>query len=183
MNARTQARRNIETDLRQALSRRQLSLYYQPKIDAGSSRIVGAEALLRWHVKGQELYKPDQFIPVAEDTGLILPIGTWVLRQACRQARLWQQQGHRIPVSVNVSPLQFQHADFHGWLEEVLDDSGLDAGLLELELTERMVMSRGDAIDQAAPPHPATRRAPVAGRLRHRLLQPVLPEALPDRRA
>lgn len=145
MNARTRARRGIEADLRQALSRRQLSLYYQPKIDATSSRIVGAEALLRWHIKGQQLYKPDQFIPVAEDTGLILPIGTWVLRQACQQARLWQLQGHRIPVSVNVSPVQFEHADFHGWLEEVLDDSGLDAGLLELELTERMVMSRGDA--------------------------------------
>jgi EAL domain-containing protein (putative c-di-GMP-specific phosphodiesterase class I) len=145
MNERTRARRGIEAALRQALPRRQLSLHYQPKIDARSGRIVGAEALLRWYAKGLELYKPDQFIPVAEDTGLILPIGTWVLRQACRQARLWQQQGHRIPVSVNVSPLQFQHVDFLDWLDEVLDESGLDAGLLELELTERMVMSGGDA--------------------------------------
>ena len=120
MNERTRARRGIEAALRQALPRRQLSLHYQPKIDARSGRIVGAEALLRWHAKGQELYTPDQ-------------------------ARLWQQQGHRIPVSVNVSPLQFQHADFLDWLDEVLEESGLDAGLLELELTERMVMSGGDA--------------------------------------
>ncbi|MEO6927023.1 MAG: EAL domain-containing protein [Rhodanobacter sp.] len=145
MNERTRARRDLEAALRQALPRRQLSLYYQPKIDAHSGRIVGAEALLRWHAKGVELYKPDQFIPVAEDTGLILPIGNWVLRQACRQTRLWQQQGYRIPVSVNVSPLQFQHADFHGWLDEVLEESGLDASLLELELTERMMMSGGDS--------------------------------------
>lgn len=144
MNERARARRGIEAALRQALPRSQLSLYYQPKIHAQSGRIVGAEALLRWHVRGQELYTPDQFIPVAEDTGLILPIGTWVLRQACQQARLWQQQGHRIPVSVNVSPLQFQHADFDDWLDEVLAESRLEAALLELELTERMVMSGGD---------------------------------------
>jgi len=145
MNERTQARRRIETALRHALSRHELSLHYQPKVDAQSGHIVGAEALLRWQVDGRELYTPDQFIPVAEDSGLILPIGAWVLRQACKQARLWQQRGQAIPVSVNVSPLQFQHADFYNWLDEVLNESGLDAGLLELELTERMVMSGGDA--------------------------------------
>jgi diguanylate cyclase (GGDEF)-like protein/PAS domain S-box-containing protein len=144
MDERARARRSIESALRQALPRRQLSLYYQPRVAAASGRIVGAEALLRWHTRGRELYTPDQFIPVAEDTGLILPIGSWVLRQACRQARAWQQQGHRIPVSVNVSPLQFQHADFPDWLAEALAESGLDPGLLELELTERMVMSGGD---------------------------------------
>lgn len=145
MDQRRRARRSIETALRQALPRGQLSLYYQPKVDADSGQIVGAEALLRWHVAGQELYEPDQFIPIAEDTRLIVPIGAWALRQACRQARVWQQHGHRIPVSVNVSPVQFQHPDFHRWLDEVLDDSGLDPTLLELELTERTVMSGGDA--------------------------------------
>jgi diguanylate cyclase (GGDEF)-like protein/PAS domain S-box-containing protein len=144
MNERMRSRRRIEVALRQALSRHELSLHYQPKVDAHSNRIVGAEALLRWHVNGRELHKPDQFIPVAEDSGLILPIGAWVLRQACKQARLWQQQGHIVPISVNVSPLQFQHADFYSWLDDVLSESGLDADLLELELTERMVMS-GDA--------------------------------------
>lgn len=144
MNERARARRRIETALRQALSRHELNLHYQPKVDAQNGRIVGAEALLRWQVNGRELYKPDQFIPVAEDSGLILPIGAWVLRQACKQARLWQLHGQAIPVSVNVSPLQFQHADFYNWLDDVLNESRLDAGLLELELTERMVMS-GDA--------------------------------------
>jgi EAL domain-containing protein (putative c-di-GMP-specific phosphodiesterase class I) len=101
--------------------------------------------LLRWHANGRVQYEPDQFIPVAEDTGLILPIGAWVLRQACRQAQLWQRNGHPIAVSVNVSPLQFQHTDFYRWLDDVLNETGLDARLLELELTERMVMSGGDA--------------------------------------
>ena len=145
MDERARARRDIERALRKALSLRQLSLHYQPKVDAQSGRIVGAEALLRWHVDGREWYKPDQFIPVAEDSGLILPIGAWVLRQASIQALAWQQLGHPIPVSVNVSPLQFQHADFYHWLDEVLEQGGLDAELLELELTERMVMSGGEA--------------------------------------
>jgi len=141
MNERALARRRIETALRQALPRHELSLHYQPKVDARSGRIVGAEALLRWHVNGRELHTPDQFIPVAEDSGLILPIGAWVLRQACKQVRLWQQLGRSMPVSVNVSPVQFQHADFYTWLDAVLGESGIDPGLLELELTERMVMS------------------------------------------
>ncbi|MGB5940920.1 MAG: EAL domain-containing protein [Rhodanobacter sp.] len=145
MSERARARRRIETALRQALPRHELELHYQSKVDAHSGRIVGAEALLRWQANGREPYVPDQFIPVAEDTGLILPIGAWVLRQACRQARQWLHAGHRIPLSVNVSPLQFQHAEFCNWLDEVLDESGLEADLLELELTERMVMSGGDA--------------------------------------
>ncbi|MFC5527711.1 EAL domain-containing protein [Rhodanobacter ginsengisoli] len=145
MHERARARRGIEIALRQALPRHELSLHYQPKVDAHSGRVMGAEALLRWHANGHELYQPDQFIPVAEDSGLILPIGAWVLRRACRQARAWQQLGYAIPISVNVSPLQFQHADFYSWLDDVLNESGLDAELLELELTERTVMSGGDA--------------------------------------
>jgi diguanylate cyclase (GGDEF)-like protein/PAS domain S-box-containing protein len=145
MNERAVARRRIEVALRQALPRRELQLHYQPKVDAQNLRIVGAEALLRWFVDGRQLHVPDQFIPVAEDSGLILPIGAWVLRQACKQGHLWQQQGQPMPISVNVSPLQFQHADFYAWLDDVLNESQLDPGLLELELTERMVMSGGDA--------------------------------------
>ena len=145
MSERAHARRRLQTGLRQALSQNELKLHYQPKVDAHSKRIVGAEALLRWQVNGRDISRPDEFIPVAEDSGLILPIGAWVLRQACRQAHLWQQAGHAIPISVNVSPLQFQHVEFYGWLEEVLEETRLDAGLLELELTERMVMSGGRA--------------------------------------
>jgi diguanylate cyclase (GGDEF)-like protein/PAS domain S-box-containing protein len=145
MNERARAHRRLETGLRQALSRNELKLHYQPKVDAHSKRIVGAEALLRWQLSGRDYSRPDEFIPVAEDSGLILPIGTWVLRQACRQARMWQQAGHEIPISVNVSPLQFQHVEFYSWLDDLLEESGLDASLLELELTERMVMSGGEA--------------------------------------
>ncbi|MFA6231398.1 MAG: EAL domain-containing protein [Rhodanobacter sp.] len=145
MKERERARRHIETALRHALPQHELSLHYQPKVSAEDGRIVGAEALLRWRVDGQELHQPDQFIPVAEDSGLILPIGAWVLRQACRQARAWQQAGHATPISVNVSPLQFQHPAFYSWLDDVLRDTGLDAGLLELELTEHMVMAGGEA--------------------------------------
>ena len=144
MNERARARRRIESSLRQALPQQELSLYYQPKVDALSGRILGAEALLRWHADGREMYTPDQFIPVAEDSGLILPIGAWVLREACGQIRAWQDRGISLPVSVNVSPLQFQHPDFYRWLDDVLDDSGVDPDLLELELTERMVMSGGE---------------------------------------
>ena len=144
MSERTQARRKIETALRHMLARQELALHYQPKVDAQSGRIVGAEALLRLLVDGRQLYAPDQFIPVAEDTGLIMPIGAWVLREACQQAKRWRDIGIDLPVSVNVSPLQFQHADFYAWLDAVLDESGLEPGQLELELTERMVMSGGD---------------------------------------
>lgn len=145
MSEREHARRDIETALRTALAQGELSVHYQPKVDAASGRVAGAEALLRWHIDGRERYVPDHFIPVAEDTGLILSIGAWVLDQACRQAHAWHAQGHAIPVSVNVSPVQFQHADFYAGLDQVLRDSGLDADLLELELTERMLMSSGDA--------------------------------------
>ncbi|MGY3041779.1 diguanylate cyclase (GGDEF)-like protein/PAS domain S-box-containing protein [Rhodanobacter sp. TND4EL1] len=145
MSERARAQRQIEAGLREALSRSELKLHYQPKVDADSGRIAGAEALLRWQVNGRDVYSPDQFIPVAEDSGQILAIGAWVLRQACRQARLWQQAGYEIPISVNVSPRQFQHADFYNWLDDVLAESQLEPHLLELELTERMVMSGGEA--------------------------------------
>ncbi len=137
--------REIEAGLRSALAQQELVLHYQPKVDAQSRRIVGAEALMRWHVDGRERYTPDQFIPVAEDSGLILPVGTWALRQACRQAHQWQQQGRTLVLSVNVSPLQFQHPDFYAELTGALETTGADPARLELEVTERMVMSGGEA--------------------------------------
>lgn len=146
MNERASARRRIEAELRLALAREQLSLYYQPKVDATDGHIVGAEALLRWHgADGAERYPPEQFIAVAEDVGLIVPIGAWVLNQACRQADQWHRDGMGVPIAVNVSPLQFQHVAFLAELEAVLADCTLDPSLLELELTERTVMAGGDA--------------------------------------
>jgi EAL domain-containing protein (putative c-di-GMP-specific phosphodiesterase class I) len=146
MNERAAARRRIEAELRLAIAREQLALYYQPKVDAADGHIVGAEALLRWlGDDGVERYAPEQFVAVAEDVGLIVPIGAWVLRQACHQAERWQRAGGGVPIAVNVSPLQFQHVGFLGELESVLADCALDPALLELELTERTVMAGGDA--------------------------------------
>lgn len=145
MSERTAGRRRIEAALRQALAREELALHYQPKVSAADGRIVGAEALLRWTIDGEERYAPDEFIPVAEDSGLIMPIGAWVLRQACRQAQLWQRTLRAVPIAVNVSPLQFQHPGFVGELEATLAELGLGSDLLELELTERTVMGGGDA--------------------------------------
>ncbi|RUL76112.1 sensor domain-containing protein [Dyella choica] len=144
MSQRTAASQRIENVLRHALVHNELLLQYQPKVDAKLGHIVGAEALLRLHVNGEELFTPDQFIPVAEDTGLIVSIGTWALREACLQARSWQRDGHPIAISVNVSPLQFQYAGFYERLDAILNETGLDPRLLELELTERIMMSGGD---------------------------------------
>ncbi|GLQ97751.1 sensor domain-containing protein [Dyella mobilis] len=144
MSQRSAASQRIENVLRHALAHGELSLQYQPKVDAVLGHIVGAEALLRLQVEGKDLFVPDQFIPVAEDTGLIVSIGTWALREACLQARRWQREGRAIPVSVNVSPLQFQYAGFYERLDSILNETGLDPNLLELELTERTMMSGGD---------------------------------------
>ena len=145
MNERTASRRRIEAELRLAMAREQLSLHYQPKVDAADGCIVGAEALLRWlGADGAERHAPEQFVSVAEDVGLIVPLGAWVLRQACHQAGRWQQLGVGLPIAVNVSALQFQHAAFLAELQAALSDSALDPSLLELELTERTVMAGGD---------------------------------------
>jgi diguanylate cyclase (GGDEF)-like protein/PAS domain S-box-containing protein len=144
MSQRSAASQRIENVLRHALAHGELSLHYQPKVDARLGHIVGAEALLRLQVDGMDLFVPDQFIPVAEDTGLIVSIGTWALREACMQARRWQREGRAIPVSVNVSPLQFQYAGFYERLDSILNETGLDPCLLELELTERTMMTGGD---------------------------------------
>ena len=144
MSQRSAASQRIENVLRHALAHNELLLQYQPKVDAKLGHIVGAEALLRLYANGQELFTPDQFIPVAEDTGLIVSIGTWALREACLQARTWQREGHPVAISVNVSPLQFQYAGFYERLDAILIETGLDPRLLELELTERTMMSGGD---------------------------------------
>ncbi|AIF46287.1 sensor domain-containing protein [Dyella japonica] len=138
------ARLRIEQDLRRALKRGELRLHYQPKVDARSGAIVGAEALLRWQVDGQDVYLPDQFIPVAEESGLIVPIGEWVISEACRQAGEWYRAGRPIVVAVNVAAPQFQHPGFHATLRNALEEAQLPPSLIELELTERMVMSAGD---------------------------------------
>jgi len=146
MNERNTARVRIEVELRKALARNELTLQFQPKVDTEIGSIVGAEALLRWQVDGEDVYTPEHFIPVAEDCGLIVPIGEWVLREACRQAEQWARLYRPLSVSVNVSALQFQHTRFFESLRTVLAETGLHPTLLELELTERTVMEGGEHI-------------------------------------
>ena len=146
MNERDSARIRIEVELRKALARNELTLHFQPKVDLDIGTIVGAEALLRWQVDGVDVYTPEQFIPVAEDCGLIVPIGEWALREACQQAEAWTRLYRPLTVSVNVSALQFQHTRFYETLRSIIEQTGIHPTLLELELTERTVMEGGGHI-------------------------------------
>ena len=131
----------LENDLRQALSDEQFLLHYQPQLDLNSGRIIGLEALVRWQHPGKGLIPPDDFIPLAEETGLIVPIGTWVLRTACTFALKLQEQG--IPplrMSVNLSMPQFKAQDLPALVSQILDETGLEPQWLELEITENIAM-------------------------------------------
>jgi diguanylate cyclase (GGDEF)-like protein/PAS domain S-box-containing protein len=146
MNERLRDRLALEAGLRLALDQRQLLLHYQPQIDAASGRIVSAEALIRWQHPTQGLVAPARFIPLAEDTGLIVPIGEWVLREACRQARHWRAAGFDgLSVAVNVSALQLRQGRLATQVRNALAESGLDPAALELEITESMLMADPEA--------------------------------------
>jgi diguanylate cyclase (GGDEF)-like protein/PAS domain S-box-containing protein len=145
LNLLMKERFELENNLRRALERGEFELHYQPRVDLKTNRVVACEALIRWRLTGGESISPARFIPVAEETGLIGPIGEWVLRTACAQNKRWQDAG--LPpcvVSVNVSPRQFHRDDFKDTLQDVLRDTGLDPAYLELELTENMVMHDGE---------------------------------------
>jgi len=133
MNKRIEARRGIENDLREAMGNGQLSLAYQPRFALDDGRIIGVEALLRWPHPQRGMVRPDEFIPLAEETGLIVPIGRWVLQQACRDALRWPPH---ITVAVNVSAVQFVRSSVTSDALQALADSGLPARRLELEITE-----------------------------------------------
>lgn len=136
-----QERHEIEHCLRNALTDNQFSLVYQPQLDLKSGRIVGAEALLRWHHPEKGLIPPDQFIPVAEKTGLIGPIGEWVLAEACRQNAAWAKTGHPpLRIAVNLSAYQLKQPDFIKTVDRILSETGMPQHLLELELTESLAM-------------------------------------------
>ena len=141
MNVRAVERQLIEEDLRKALKRNEFTLHYQPKIKLKTGAITGAEALIRWKSSTRGSIPPVQFIPVAEDCGLILPIGAWALREACAQERAWLDAGLPVPaVAVNVSAAQFQDGRFLEGLFATLGETGLDPEHLELEVTESVLM-------------------------------------------
>jgi diguanylate cyclase (GGDEF)-like protein/PAS domain S-box-containing protein len=141
----------LDHAMRQALAGGRLRLNYQPQIDLGTGQVVGAEALLRWHDPELGELLPIDFIPVAEETGFIIAIGDWVLSQALRQAALWHKRGTPVPIAVNVSALQFLHDEFVERLAGLLSASGLPPHLLELELTESILLR--DAADTLARLH------------------------------
>jgi EAL domain-containing protein (putative c-di-GMP-specific phosphodiesterase class I) len=146
------SRERLETDdgLHTALNANQFQLYYQPKLDVRSGRIEGAEALIRWHHPQRGLVLPGEFIPLAEETGLIVNIGEWVLREACRQIKVWaQSEVGPLRVAVNVSAQQFQRQDFADVVSRILQEFGVDPPLLELELTETAVMRDAELSIQA----------------------------------
>ncbi len=133
------------TRMRNALAHGEFLLHYQPKIEVLSGRVVGAEALLRWRTADGTLISPGEFIPLAEEIGLIVPIGEWVLAEACRTNRAWQNAGYRpIPVSVNISAIQLERDDLVSKVVQVLEETGLTARYLELEITESALMSDVD---------------------------------------
>ncbi len=143
MQQQVKLRVELEQDLRQALQQDQLELHYQPIVDARLGRVTSVEALLRWHHPRRGVILPDDFIPVAEETGLIMSIGSWVLRRACMQAREWQDAGLDIGVSVNVSSRQLGK-EFSPWVvAAVLKDVGVPGNRLTLEITESLLMDRG----------------------------------------
>jgi len=146
MNERTVQRMQLETALRRALERGEFRLHYQPKADLATGEICGVEALLRWQHPDKGMVMPGDFIPVLEDTGLIVPAGEWVIRTACSQIKAWQAAGLRVPpVAVNLSARQFEQKNLKDVVAEILRDTKVDPSLIEFEITESLLMNDPEA--------------------------------------
>ena len=135
----------LENELRRALERSEFELYYQPKVDMVTGKMTGMEALLRWNHPDLGLVPPLDFIPLAEETGLILPIGEWVLRAACAQTKAWHDQGFELNVAVNLSPRQFQQRDLVSTINRIVAETGFDPHELNLEVTESSIMNNAES--------------------------------------
>jgi diguanylate cyclase (GGDEF)-like protein/PAS domain S-box-containing protein len=146
MSLRAVERQSLEGQLRYALERKELLLYFQPKVNLKTGSLTGVEALVRWQHPERGLLLPGQFLPIAEDTGMIVPIGHWVLREACRQTREWLDAGFpAVPVAVNISFLEFRSKQFLDHVGIALEDTCLDPGYLDLELTETVLMQHAES--------------------------------------
>ena len=141
LGTRVDARLKLEAALRLAITQRSFALYFQPIVDVTEGRVVGAEALLRWPQPDQTMIAPDNFIPLAEETGLIVELGEWVLQTACAEAVKWQQAGYALPVSVNVSPRQFKAGNLVAVIQRALELNGLSPHFLCIEITEQLVLT------------------------------------------
>jgi len=138
---------DLKDCLKKALYRKEFQVYYQPIVDVASERIAGMEALLRWHRPGFGMIYPDDFIPMAEETELIVPIGEWVLHTACLQAQIWRNAGYGpLKLAVNISPVQLQHTSIIPTVERVLKETEFDPNHLELEITESVVFRNYDYV-------------------------------------
>jgi EAL domain-containing protein (putative c-di-GMP-specific phosphodiesterase class I) len=147
MNAEAVELLTMDKNLRLALDRKEFFLVYQPQIEIETGKITGLEALIRWQHPEMGLVLPGRFISIAENNSLIVPIGEWVLRTACAQARKWQDDGlTAVPVAVNVSAAQFRQEGFTGLIRRVLNETGLSPQYLELELTESLLLSNEDVV-------------------------------------
>lgn len=139
-------RLQIEMQLRHAIENGELILHYQPQVDLNTGEMIGMESLIRWKHPELGMISPARFIPIAEETGLILEIGAWVLREACMQGCIWQKQGYKVvPIAVNVSGVQLKRGPFTALVREILDETGFDSKLLDLEITESVLMACGEA--------------------------------------
>ena len=141
MDAKVQARHAMEIDLRAAIAEQRLTVQYQPQVDMMTGGLLGAEALLRWDRPGHGMVPPGDFIGLAEDTGLIVPIGIWILREACRRAATWPEH---LVIAVNVSPMQFRHPGLYEAIADAIRDTGIAPSRLELEITEGVLLQDTD---------------------------------------
>jgi diguanylate cyclase (GGDEF)-like protein/PAS domain S-box-containing protein len=147
LNEKYQEKLDMESSLRHAINKNELMLYYQPMVDTKTGKISSIEALLRWNHSKNGMIPPEKFIPVTEETGLILPIGTWVLKTACMQNKAWQDAGYEpLRVSINLSLKQFYQPDFLDIIKKILDETGLDPKFLELEVTESIAANDLDSV-------------------------------------
>jgi EAL domain-containing protein (putative c-di-GMP-specific phosphodiesterase class I) len=146
MNASALRRLALEAQLRKAIDRNEFELFFQPKVNAATGELIGSEALLRWRHPDLGFVSPAEFIPIAEETGLILAIGEWVVTEACRRSGQWQRSGLRaLPVAVNLASPSFRDPGLAGMIQRALAAGGLEASLLEVEVTESILMQDVDA--------------------------------------